>query len=171
MKTFKKGSFIFTMLIILYMLLLFVLSFTYGERTRLVPLVILTPGLLLGIFLLIGEYFPALLRQTDVDLVNIRRSGLEAEASLDRGGVLIGRRGFLIVTGYLIGFSVCILLVGFLIAVPIGVFVFIKVFGRQSWLKSLAITAATWAFIYLLFVVVMNFDIFEGILFGEIVIL
>lgn len=171
MKTYQKGSFIFIALIFSCFLLFFILSLGYGERTRFVPLLVVTPGLLLSIFLLIGEFSPRLLSRLDISLVKIGQNSLDTEVHLNRGGTLIGQRGLLIVTGYLIGFSILILLVGFLIAIPICLFVFIKVLGRQSWLMSLAVTAGTWAFIYLLFVVVMNFEIFRGILFDEIVIL
>jgi len=171
MISYRKGSTYFTLLILAYFALIGFLSFDYDEKTRLVPLLIVMAGLILTIFCLIAEFFPKLAARVDISLISLGQTRVETGASRTRGGELVGRRGLLITTGWLIGFFVLVLLVGFLIGLPIAVFLFLKVFVGQGWLKSLALTIATWAFIYVVFDFLVEFELFRGILFGEIVLI
>jgi putative tricarboxylic transport membrane protein len=47
-------------------------------------------------------------------------------------------------------------LTSFLVAIPVGVLVFMKVVNRESWLLSLALAAGTWGFVYALFDLVLG---------------
>lgn len=55
-----------------------------------------------------------------------------------------------------IGFFVMIVLLGFLIAVPLLVFLYLWFQGRDSWLFTLAFTAGVWAFFYGVFDLVLH---------------
>ena len=66
-------------------------------------------------------------------------------------------------------FAVLLFVAGFNIAVPICVLIYVRLFGKQSWPLSLGVTAMIWVFIYGLFQVIMDYTLFEGILFGGIV--
>lgn len=52
---------------------------------------------------------------------------------------------------WILGFFATILLLGFPIAVPLFVFVYVKLQGREGWVLSLIVTLAVWAFFYGLF--------------------
>ncbi len=171
MRFYRKGSFLFTLLIFMFFLLLFFLSFNYDEQTRLTPLVVLIPGLIMTLFVLIGEFFPKLLSRMEVNLISLKQEGEKTEAPLSIATKLVGRKGLLIVTGWLTAFCILVFLFGFFIAIPITLFLFLTLFGGQSWLKSLAITAACWAFIYVVFNFLFEYELFRGIVFGEIVII
>ena len=54
-------------------------------------------------------------------------------------------------TGWMIGFFGAIVLLGFPIAVPLFVFLYLKLQGREGWGLSVAMTAAVWGFFYGLF--------------------
>ena len=172
MRFYRKGSFLFTLLIFMFFLLLFFISLSYDEQTKLTPLVVLIPALIMTLFVLIGEFFPKLLSRMNVNLINIGMEDKDKEdkAPLSRTSKLVGRRGLLIVTGWLTVFCILLFLFGFLIVIPVTLFQFLTVFGGQSKLKSLAITAATWAFIFVVFNILFEYELFRGILFGEIVI-
>jgi len=53
--------------------------------------------------------------------------------------------------GWILGFFVAIVLAGFPIAVPLFVFLYVKVQGREGWIFCAACTAAVWAMFYGLF--------------------
>jgi hypothetical protein len=53
--------------------------------------------------------------------------------------------------GWILGFFAMIFLLGFQIAVPLFVFVYLKVQGKVGWTFSVVFTAAVWAFFYGLF--------------------
>lgn len=53
--------------------------------------------------------------------------------------------------GWMLGFFVAIVLVGFPIAVPLFVFVYVKIQGREGWGLSLVLTLAVWGLFYGLF--------------------
>jgi Tripartite tricarboxylate transporter TctB family len=52
---------------------------------------------------------------------------------------------------WIIGFFAAILLLGFPLAVPLFVFLYLKVQGTEGWLFSAVFTAAVWAVFYALF--------------------
>jgi hypothetical protein len=61
-----------------------------------------------------------------------------------------GRRT-LVATGWILGFFAAIVLLGFPIAVPLFVFLFLKLQGREGWVLSIVMTAAVWGVFYGLF--------------------
>jgi len=60
-------------------------------------------------------------------------------------------RRTLVAAGWAIGFFAAIMLLGFVIAVPLLVFLYIRLQGRESWLFTIVFTAAVWACFYGLF--------------------
>jgi hypothetical protein len=57
----------------------------------------------------------------------------------------------LVAAGWIFAFSAAIVLIGFPIAVPLFVFLYLKLQGREGWGISIAITLGTWAVFYGLF--------------------
>ena len=53
--------------------------------------------------------------------------------------------------GWMAGFFAAIALAGFTLAVPLFVFLYLKLQGRESWVFSFVFSAAVWAFFYGLF--------------------
>lgn len=67
---------------------------------------------------------------------------LPANVTLRRTGLAIG---------WIVGFLVAIVLLGFPVAVPLFVFVYLKVQGREGWRFAVLFTIAVWAFFHGLF--------------------
>lgn len=63
------------------------------------------------------------------------------------------------------GFFAVIALIGFPWAVPLFVFLYLRVQGRESWWLSLGFSAAVWGFFYGLFVKLLNIPFPAGWLF------
>jgi putative tricarboxylic transport membrane protein len=74
-------------------------------------------------------------------------------------------RRTLVVTGWILGFFAAIVLAGFLIAVPLFVFLFLKLQGRESWVLTIVMTAAIWGVFYGLFELLLHLPFPTGWLF------
>lgn len=61
-----------------------------------------------------------------------------------------------VAVAWALGFFALILLVGFLIAVPAMVFLYLRVQSREGWIFSIVFTAAIWGFFYGLFDVLLH---------------
>jgi hypothetical protein len=77
----------------------------------------------------------------------------------------VARRRTAIAVTWIGGFFVLILLLGFLIAVPLLVFAYLRLQGRESWLFSAAFTLAVWAAFYGLFDQLLHLPFPAGLLF------
>ncbi|MBI4527231.1 MAG: tripartite tricarboxylate transporter TctB family protein [Deltaproteobacteria bacterium] len=51
---------------------------------------------------------------------------------------------------WIIGFYLIIVLLGFYLAVPLFVFLCLRLLGREGWLLSLLLAALAWSFVYIL---------------------
>ncbi len=60
------------------------------------------------------------------------------------------RRTWMIV-GWILGFLLLILTFGFLLAVPLFVFLYLKLVGKEGWLITLSLTAVSWIFMEAVF--------------------
>ncbi len=65
---------------------------------------------------------------------------------------------------WIVGFIVAVYLIGFVVAVPLFIFAFLRFSGRHSWALSTSISAGSLLFIYLIFILLLNYDLFPGIL-------
>jgi hypothetical protein len=63
---------------------------------------------------------------------------------------------------WIFGFFVLILLFSFSIAVPLYVFLYIKLYGKERWWISLIMGASAWVFFYGLFVWLLDTPMMEG---------
>ncbi len=168
MKIYRKGSFWFTLLLLIIALVVVSISFSYSERARLIPLAVGIVVSILAILVLIGERYPRLIRGFDVSLTDFTKGDLEVERrmkAVSKRGVGTSVRT---ICAWIAGFFLLIYLVGFLIAIPVFVLLFLKIYGHIRWLNTLVVTIVTWGIIYAMFKLVMKVDLFKGILFGEI---
>lgn len=78
----------------------------------------------------------------------------------------VALRRTLIAAGWAIGFFVAIVLLGFQVAVPVLVFAYIRLQGRESWLFTVIFTAGVWACFYGLFDLLLHLPFPAGLLFG-----
>lgn len=77
----------------------------------------------------------------------------------------VTRRRTAITVAWIGGFFVLILLLGFLIAVPLLVFAYLKLQGKETWLFSVTFTLALWAVFYGLFDQLLHLAFPAGLLF------
>jgi hypothetical protein len=65
-------------------------------------------------------------------------------------------RRTLLAAAWMLGFFAAIVLVSFPVAVPVFVFLYLKLQGRESWLFSVAFSAAVWGLFYAIFKWLLN---------------
>jgi hypothetical protein len=108
-----------------------------------------------------ARFFPLvmgipLLALAAVQFVLDLRGRAAAEAHADRK--------VLAVFAWMAGFIVLVLLVGFPIAVPIFVFAYLAVHRAAGWKLAIALAAAAWAFLHLLFERLLHFPFDRGLI-------
>jgi hypothetical protein len=76
------------------------------------------------------------------------------------------RRRTLVALAWILGFFAAIVLLGFPYAVPLLVFLYVKLQGRESWPLSIVLTLAVWAVFYGLFDRLLHLPFAAGWLFA-----
>jgi len=148
------------LLLMAFNLTIIIMSLRYDPDTRLMPLLIGIPTLLLILFQVLVQFFPDLHNRFEIDLFSPSSlSKSDDHTQKEKGSLLF--HSFLILFYFIL-----ILLLGLLIATPIYLFIFFKTHVKQSWLKCVAFAGIAWGLLFLIFRVAMNFILFEGILLG-----
>lgn len=159
----------FTFGIFVLVLVFIILSLNYQPRARLVPLAIGIPTLLLTLFQLLIDLIPAVGRRfsffQEYDVF-----GIEADRVTDNSGKETAQPTQTIHQREL-GFAAWLLLlvaliyfVGYLLAIPLFLLLFLKLRSSESWRMTLSLTAGTWAFVYVIFILIMDAPLHEGLL-------
>ena len=76
----------------------------------------------------------------------------------------VALRRTLLAAGWILGFFFAILLLGFLVAVPVFVLLYLRLQGKQGWLFSVLFTLAVFAFFYGLFDLLLHLPFPPGVL-------
>ncbi len=71
-------------------------------------------------------------------------------------------RRTLVIFAWIVGFFMLIILFGFTIAIPLFVFLYLKLQGREGWAISLISSASAWVFFFGLFIWLLNTHFQEG---------
>jgi hypothetical protein len=89
---------------------------------------------------------------------------MDFEMSADVPAPVATRRTALTV-GWMVGFFAGIALIGFPYAVPLFVFLYLRLHGREGWVFSLLFSAAVWLFFHLVFDRLLHLPFPDGWLF------
>jgi hypothetical protein len=73
-------------------------------------------------------------------------------------------RRTLLAAGWILGFFAAILLLGFLVAVPVFMFLYLRLQGKQGWVFSAVFTLAVFVFFYGLFDLLLHLPFPAGLL-------
>jgi len=151
-----RPSSYFLIVILLFALTLGILSFTYPDlKTGLIPAIISIIVVILSVVQLRKELFKA--RQ----IAGETGSGEKVSATEASGEF----RKYLLVLGWVAGFIFAVYIVGFLVSIPLFMFLYLKLHG-QKWRISIIMPIIAIAFVYLIFVVLLKLVLFPGIVFG-----
>ena len=126
-------------------------------KTALFPVIV-------GVFLFFGSGVDLLLNLLEKEETASRQGAADFHLSEDIDPALATRRT-LLAFAWIIGFFLLILLFGFLIAVPLMVFFFLKIQARERWGITLFLTGSALVFFFGLFVWVLDTPFSAGWLF------
>jgi hypothetical protein len=151
-------------LVLSILLVVFFSIFVYTARdwrmqARLYPWAIGIPMLVLALVQLV------------LDLRGIEPAKGRADAPVDvtfaaRADPVVARRRTLNIYSWIVGYIFAIWLIGFSYSVPLVVFLYLKVQSRESWLLSIALTAAAWLLFWSLFDRLLHLPFPQGELFA-----
>ena len=116
---------------------------------------------MIGVFLFFGGAADLLLSLFEKEKAGKNQTAVDFQLSEDVDPALATRRT-LLAFGWVLGFFVLILLVGFTLSVPLLVFLFLKVQAREKWGITLFLTASSLVFFFGLFVWMLNIPFAEG---------
>ncbi|RZU33464.1 tripartite tricarboxylate transporter permease [Blastococcus saxobsidens] len=88
-----------------------------------------------------------------------RTQAAELAAEQEEEQEMSGRQVLLRQTAFglwAVGFVALAWLVGFVVAIPVALLFFLRLLARESWLRSVLVTLGSWAFLYGLFVVLLD---------------
>ena len=123
-------------------------------KAALFPLIVGIPVFLLALI----DFLLASFEKSDKEhaTIDFKFSGHEDKALVRKRTVSI--------FFWILGFFFLVIFVGFPIAVPLFVFCYLKLEGREGWLGTLIATFMTWGIFYGLFVWFLNVPFMEGLI-------
>src|SRR5660398_75889 len=139
MKKILTGNTLFTTLLLVFTSAVILISLGYAPEARLTPIIIGIPTLALGVLVLVGERYPKLLRQLDVSIMEMSDSSGQGSSAEEAGRTEEAKK-LMIMIGWMVGFFICIYLVGFLVGIPMFLFAFLKVYAQSSWVRAIVVT-------------------------------
>jgi Tripartite tricarboxylate transporter TctB family len=151
-----KPSSYFLIGLLLFALFAFVNSLLFARlKIQLVPLIM--SGM---IIVLAGvELFREIRREPEVEKAKETKVG-EEDLEFNTKGQL---KDYIIIFCWLIGFFTGIYVVGFVAAIAIFICAYLKWYGH-AWLKSIGLAAAATIIIYLVFVILLQLELYRGII-------
>ena len=168
-RPFQAVSFYVTIVLFAFVLTLVIASFGLRAEARVWPLSVGIPVLVLLALSLIGEF-----SQKVESMFEVSWEGAAVEEGMEeseRGGprkVLLSDipwRLVGIVFGSLVLAAIGVLMLGFLVAIPLYVLLFLRLFGGAGWLGSVLLAAGTTASLWALATLV-RLDLYRGVVFG-----
>ena len=148
---------LFTLTIIALLAIALWQSRNFGYRAGLFPWVIGTPTLLLAIAQL-GRDFYGKKKKAGDSLAESVETHIEVEPA-------VARQRTISIIGWTVGFFLAIWLLGFSYAVPLMIFLYLKLAGKEGWAMTIAVTFFSWLFYWSLFEKLLNVPFPDGLLF------
>ena len=168
-RPYQTLSFYMTILLFAFVLTLVIASFGLKADARVWPLTIGIPVLILLVISLIGEFSSKVETMFEVSW-----EGAAVEEGMEEGEgggprkVLVSDipwRLVGIVFGSLLLAAVGVLALGFLVAIPLYVLLFLRLFGGAGWIGSALLAIGTTASLWALATLV-RLDLYRGVIFG-----
>jgi presenilin-like A22 family membrane protease len=165
----KAEEKVFTFLLILTVFTMLILTFGYHSEARLVPLLVgictLVFMVLLGIMAIstrFAQWYQKLEGRSLSSLTGRSEESQSPEGDVDplnhskKGKSVIGWLLFLTASTYIFGF---------LVAIPVFLFLFLKLRAKEGWVLSLCLSAAVTGTVYLVFALILHVPLHRGILY------
>ena len=141
---------LFSALLLVFLVVIDLYTFKYPAEARLFPWVVGLPATVLMFIHTIKE-------------ISRLRQGTEEH---EDGSQAVGdKRAYVLIIAWMVGFLIMIYILGFLAAIPLFIFLYLKTHGL-SWFRSLGLAAGLIIVIYLIFSLGMEMRLHPGIIFS-----
>ena len=147
---------LFTWFLLLFFSLLFAATWQYGARARMVPLLLLVPAIVLTVIHLWIIYRHHRLQEEPAE--GDGEDSFEIDAPFSEEMKIIG---------WFIFFAALIWLTGFLVATPVFLLTFLRLWAKERWPLTIAIAGLSTLIIYLLVEVAFRVILYRGWLFPQ----
>ena len=148
---------IFSWFIFLLFTFLFVATWNYGAKARLVPLIMLIPGIILT-----GIHIWRIHRKPDL----IKEEGV-AEEDGESFEIKAPFNQEMWMVAWFIGFAALIWLTGFLVATPLFLILYLRLWAQEKWRLTLTLAVVTTICIYLIVEWAFKIILYRGWLFSS----
>lgn len=166
MKTEEK---VFTFLIFLVVLVMVLMTFQYRAGARQVPLIVGFCTLALMVVLCIMAIFPrfALWYQKveSKSLSTLLPKDEEPDVSEADGELFKFKRKERSVVGWLLFLIIATYILGFIVAIPLFLFLFLKIWAKEGWVLSICMSGVVLGVVFLVFDYILHVPFHKGILF------
>lgn len=157
------GKLIFSLALVLLFIFLIVVTMGFRARPRTVPMVVLVPALAFSVIQFGVELRDATGKKEKSKKAPKEEGGSEEEKEKKLPPQVKIRRE-LIAIAWLLGFFASIVLIGLLPSIPLFVLAFMRFFGRESWWLSAIFAVSCFAFVYIVFVWLLQNQLYPGVL-------
>jgi len=166
MNTQHRGPFFVTLALLIFLLVFLGLALSYGPKERLIPLGVLVPCIVLAVILLLGEKYPKLIKRFDLKSNMLAQQHFKKPTDTENTTKPAGKDNHVLsICLWSTGFLLLVFICGFLIAIPIYLLLFLKLYGEIRWMKAAAVALITWGAVYIFFEILLSEELFRGILF------
>lgn len=156
-KRMVSGEYIFTLVVLVFSILMFVQSLNFTPKGRLFPVIIVGGLIVLLAIKVVSIRNPKVAATMDTDHGLLELPGgdcVEETSMLIQSKAKLNQE--LCMMGWIVFLVALALLVGFLIAIPIFLFLFLLLQGRHSVKVSIITTVAVQLGVYVLFILLLN---------------
>ena len=151
----SRGHIVFSVFIILIGAYVIYSASHWSFKTGFFPLAVAIPLVILALLHLFLQFFGA--------PETAGGPAVETEFS-NEVAPEVARQRVIAIFSWIAGFILLVYLVGFPLAVPLFIFLYLKFYSQESWLSSVALTAAAWGFFYVVFQRVVRLQFEDGVI-------
>lgn len=172
----SKLAMYFNIGMVLFVLLIIYLSIGYSPRSRLMPLMVGIVTLVLIVVQFMFEAVPSLSKYAsygkidfEADLLKSENVAMEltTEQKAKKKAKMSPeekQQRLITIWSWIAGLGVALFVVGFLIALPLFLLLFLRINAGLTWLKSSVMTAVTSGVLYVVFSMVLHMEFYGGLL-------
>jgi len=154
----KNEEKIFMIFLLVIMLLMVFSSFNYSGGSQILPLISGIFSVLIVGFLVIMSLFPK--------VISFYQK-FETKSVLSEDVLNVDeKKRELSVIAWFSGCTAAIYFLGFLIGIPLFLFMFLKIWAKESWLLSSVLAAVVLGVVYFAFIYILRVPLHSGILFS-----
>jgi len=170
MKTKKtEMEIIFSFLLLLMFLIFVIIAISYDRQTRMFPLVIGVPGLILCVILFSSYYILAVSKRLNTIKQKefFKIHDIEKQEDIEKKKKELKKISFkeLNIIIWIIGLLITVYILGFIITIPLFIFLFLKFREKENLIISILFSTVSWAVIYIMFILILKAQLYGGIFF------